>query len=44
MKTANNLINQISLMKQSMWILPALTALALVTALLGVTRCKPPHH
>ena len=44
MKTINNLINKISQMKQSKWILPALMALALVTAFLGVTGCSPPHH
>ena len=44
MKTTNNLINQISLMKQSKWIPPALMALVLVTAILGVTGCSPPHH
>jgi hypothetical protein len=44
MKTTNNLTNKISLMKQSKWILPALMALALVTAVLGVNGCSPPHH
>lgn len=44
MKTTNNLINTISQMKLSNWVLPALMALALVTAFLGVTGCSPPHH
>jgi hypothetical protein len=44
MKTASNLIKRISLMKQSKWMLPATTALALIITLFGVTGCKPPHH
>ena len=44
MKTINDVINTISLMKQSRRILAALMALALVTALLGMTGCSPPQH
>ena len=44
METTKNLINRISSMKQSKWILSALTLLALATAVLGVTGCSPPHH
>ena len=44
MKTTNNFIVKISPMKQSKWILPALMAFAIVTVLLGVTGCSPPHH
>lgn len=44
MKTTQHLINDIRLMKQSKWIPPALMALALATAFLGVTGCSPPHH
>ena len=44
MKTANNLINTVSEVMQSKWIPPALMALALLTAFLGVTGCSPPHH
>ena len=44
MKTTEHLINRISLMKQSKWILQTLMALALVTAFLGVTGCPSPHH
>jgi hypothetical protein len=44
MKTTNSLINELSLMKQSKWIVPALIAMALVTALLGVTGCSPHPH
>ncbi len=45
MKTTNNLINKVSQMAQSKWILPTLMVLTLVTAFLGVTGCSsPPHH
>jgi hypothetical protein len=44
MKTTNRFINELSLMKQSKWIVPALIAMALVTALLGVTGCSPHPH
>jgi flagellar motor component MotA len=44
MKTTNNLINELSQMKQSKWILPALMAFALVAAFLGVTGCSPHPH
>ena len=44
MNIANTFINIISSMKQSRWILPALVALALISASLGVTGCSPPHH
>ena len=44
METINSLINKINQMKQSKWILPALMALAVVTAFLGVTGCSPPPH
>jgi hypothetical protein len=44
MKTVNNLNDKVSQMKQSKWMLPALMALALVTALFGMTGCSPPHH
>jgi hypothetical protein len=44
MKTINSLINELSLMKQSKWILPVLIGLPLVTALLGVTGCSPHPH
>jgi hypothetical protein len=44
MKATNSLINELSLMKQSKWILPALVAMALLTALLGVTGCSPHPH
>ena len=44
MKTKNNLISNISPMKQSKWILPALMASALVVAFLGVTGCSPHPH
>ena len=43
MKTTNNLINTLSLMNQSKWILPAIMALTLATAFLGVTGCSSPH-
>ena len=49
MKTTNNLINKVSQLAQSKWILPTLMALTLVTAFLGLTGCSspqtfPPHH
>ena len=44
MKTPNDFINEICMMKQSKWIFRAFMALALVTAFLGVTGCSPPHH
>lgn len=44
MNTIHNLISDISLRKESKWIVPALMALALLTVILGVTGCSPPHH
>jgi hypothetical protein len=44
MKATNSLINELNLMKQSKWIVPALMAMALVPALLGVTGCSPHPH
>ncbi len=40
MKTKNNLLCKISAMQQSNWLMPALMALALVVAFLGMTGCK----
>ena len=44
MNTINSPIDAISPMSRSKWILPALMALAIVIAFLGVTGCSPPHH
>lgn len=44
MNAINDFINNASLTKQSKWIVPALIALAVVIAFLGVTGCSPPHH
>ncbi len=45
MKRINNLIDRLSQVKQSKWILPTLMTLVLVTAVLGVTGCPSslPH-
>ena len=43
MKMKNKVINSIVAVTQSKWMRPALMALALVVAVLGVTGCKP-HH
>lgn len=43
MKMKNNLLNKIIAVTQSKWIQPALMALAVLVAVLGVTGCKP-HH
>jgi hypothetical protein len=43
MQRQNHLISRIIAMTQSKWIQPALMALALLVAVLGVTGCKP-HH
>jgi hypothetical protein len=44
MKTTNNLINTVSQIKRSTWILPAMMAAALIIAFLGVSGCSPPAH
>ena len=44
MKITHNLIRTVSLMRRSNWILRALMALALATALLGPTGCSPHPH
>lgn len=43
MQVHSNLNSKIIAMTQSKWIQPALMALALLVAVLGVTGCKP-HH
>jgi hypothetical protein len=43
MKMKNNLLSKIITVTQSKWMQPALMALALLVAVLGVTGCKP-HH
>jgi hypothetical protein len=43
MKIRNNLFSKIIAVTQSKWLRPALMALALLVAVLGVTGCKP-HH
>ena len=43
MKMKSEVINSIVAVTQSKWMRPALMALALVVAVLGVTGCKP-HH
>ena len=44
MKITSNLIDAIISIERAKCILPALMALTLVTAFLGVTGCSPPHH
>lgn len=43
MKIQNNLLGKIIAVTQSTWIRPALMAMALIFAVLGVTGCQP-HH
>ena len=43
MKMKNNLLSKIITVTQSKWMQPALMALAILVAVLGVTGCKP-HH
>ena len=43
MKIKNTIIRVIGVVTQSKWIRPALTVLAILVAVLGVTGCKP-HH
>ena len=43
MKTNHNLLGKIITVTQSKWMRPALLALAILVAVLGVVGCKP-HH
>lgn len=43
MKTNHNLLGTIFTVTQSKWMRPALLALAILVAVLGVVGCKP-HH